>query len=140
MLQAILGAPMGIVRILDLLGDPHEVIRNEAVLLLASLTRSSADIQKIAGFEGAFEHILKILACVSVTTQGTLKTESSERAERASAAGPLSLCALIVRARTSMRCFCREEGWASGGVIVQDCLELLLHLLKKNLGNQLMFR
>ena len=98
MLQAILGAPMGIVRILDLLGDPHEVIRNEAVLLLASLTRSSADLQKIAAFEGAFEHILKILACVSATTQGTLETESPERAGRASLACPMSLCALLVRA------------------------------------------
>ena len=39
-----------------------------------------------------------------------------------------------------MKCCCREEGWASGGVIVQDCLDLLLHLLKKNIGNQLMFR
>ena len=76
MLQAILAAPMGTARILDLLGDPHEVIRNEAVLLLASLTRSSADIQKIAAFEGAFEHILNILACVSVTTHGTGANES----------------------------------------------------------------
>ena len=46
---------------MDLLGDSHEVIRNEAVLLLTSLTRSSADIQKIAAFEGAFEHIVHIL-------------------------------------------------------------------------------
>ena len=98
MLQAILGAPMGIVRILDLLKDPHEVIRNEAVLLLTSLTRSSADIQKIAAFEGAFEHILKILACVSFSTQGTLETESPESAGCASLAGPISVCALVVRA------------------------------------------
>ena len=119
MLQAILAAPMGTARILDLLGDPHEVIRNEAVLLLASLTRSSADIQKIAAFEGAFEHILNILACVSVTTHGTL---------------------VVIRAWKSKNCCCREEDWASGGVIVQDCLDLLLHLLKNNVGNQLMFR
>ena len=92
MLQAILGAPMGIVRILDLLGDPHEVIRNETVLLLASLTRSSADIQKIAAFEGAFEHILKILACVSATAKGTVLTESPKRAGRALVAGPVGLC------------------------------------------------
>ena len=59
--QAILAAPMGIVQLMDLLGDSHEVVRNEAVLLLMSLTKSSPDIQKIAAFEGAFEHILKIL-------------------------------------------------------------------------------
>jgi len=60
-MQAILAAPMGIVQLMDLLGDSHEVIRNEAVLLLTSLTKSSPDIQRIAAFEGAFEHILHIL-------------------------------------------------------------------------------
>lgn len=50
---------------MDLLGDEHEVIRNEALLLLAGLTRSSADIQKIVAFEGAFERILQILECGS---------------------------------------------------------------------------
>ncbi len=59
--QAILAAPMGVVRLMDLLGDAHEVIRNEAILLLAGLTRSSADIQKIVAFEGAFERVLQIL-------------------------------------------------------------------------------
>ena len=61
--QAILAAPMGVVRLMDLLGDAHEVIRNEAVLLLTGLTRASADIQKIAAFEGAFDRILQILGC-----------------------------------------------------------------------------
>lgn len=61
MLQAILAAPMGVVQLMDLLGDSHEVVRNEAVLLLMSLTKSSPDIQKIAAFEGAFERILQIL-------------------------------------------------------------------------------
>ncbi len=27
-----------------------------------------------------------------------------------------------------------------GGIIVQDCLDLLSHLLQNNIGNQLMFR
>lgn len=62
-MQAILAAPMGVVQLMDLLGDSHGVVRNEAVLLLMSLTKSSPDIQKIAAFEGAFEHILKILKC-----------------------------------------------------------------------------
>ena len=61
LLQAILAAPMGVVQLMDLLGDSREVIRNEAVLLLTSLTKASPDIQKIAAFEGAFEHILHIL-------------------------------------------------------------------------------
>lgn len=61
--QAILSAPMGVVRLMDLLGDAREVLRNEALLLLAGLTRSSPDIQKIVAFEGAFERILQILRC-----------------------------------------------------------------------------
>ena len=65
-LQAILAAPQGVVRLMDLLGDPHEVIRNEALLLLTGLTRASADIQKIAAFEGAFDRILHILECASM--------------------------------------------------------------------------
>ena len=64
--QAILAAPQGVVRLMDLLGDPHEVIRNEALLLLTGLTRASADIQKIAAFEGAFDRILHILECASM--------------------------------------------------------------------------
>jgi hypothetical protein len=59
--QAILAAPMGVVRLMDLLGAEHEVLRNEALLLLVGLTRSSADIQKIAAFQGAFERALQIL-------------------------------------------------------------------------------
>ena len=47
---------------------------------------------------------------------------------------------LAGKSMDSVKCWCREEDWASGGVIVQDCLDLLLHLLKKNVGNQLMFR
>ena len=34
----------------------------------------------------------------------------------------------------------REEDWVLGGIIVQDCLDLLSHLLQSNVGNQLMFR
>jgi hypothetical protein len=56
---------MGVVRLMDLLGDAHEVIRNEAVLLLAGLTRASPDIQKLAAFEGAFDRVLQILECAA---------------------------------------------------------------------------
>ena len=34
----------------------------------------------------------------------------------------------------------REEGWAQGGIVVQDCMEFLNNLLLKNAPNQLMFR
>ena len=60
-MQAILAAPMGVVRLMDLIGDGREAIRNEALLLMVGLTRSSPDIQKIAAFEGAFDRLLAII-------------------------------------------------------------------------------
>ena len=59
--QAILAAPMGVVRLMDLVSDAREAIRNEALLLLVGLTRSSPDIQKIAAFEGAFDRLLSTI-------------------------------------------------------------------------------
>ena len=35
---------------------------------------------------------------------------------------------------------CRDEDGLHGGIIVQDCLELVNNLLRGNHGNQLMFR
>ena len=46
---------------MDLLGDSHEVVRNEALLLMVGLTLASAEIKKFAAFEGAFERLLKII-------------------------------------------------------------------------------
>ena len=63
--QAVLAAPMGGARLMDLLGSDHEVLRNEALLLLVGLTRASAEVQKIAAFEGAFERVLSIARCVA---------------------------------------------------------------------------
>ena len=54
---------MGVARLMDLLGSDHEVLRNEALLLLVGLTRASAEVQKIAAFEGAFERVLSIARC-----------------------------------------------------------------------------
>jgi hypothetical protein len=47
-------SPVGIPRLIDLLDDQREIIRNEGLLLLISLTESNADIQKIVAFESAF--------------------------------------------------------------------------------------
>lgn len=60
--DCILTHPMGISRMMDLLLDPREVIRNDALLLLVYLTKSNANIQKIVAFENAFDRILDIIS------------------------------------------------------------------------------
>ncbi|XP_073446843.1 general vesicular transport factor p115 isoform X5 [Dendrobates tinctorius] len=59
--QIILISPMGVSRLMDLLDDSREVIRNDGLLLLQQLTKSNAAIQKIVAFENAFERLLDII-------------------------------------------------------------------------------
>ena len=65
MVQAVLAHPMGVVRLMDMMGE-REVVRNEALLLMIVLTHSNSDIQKIAAFEGAFERLFSIIRSAAV--------------------------------------------------------------------------
>ncbi|XP_071496657.1 general vesicular transport factor p115-like [Diadema antillarum] len=60
--QYVLGSPMGVSKMMDLLSDSREVIRNDGLLLLIQLTKGNANIQKIVAFENAFERLLEIMA------------------------------------------------------------------------------
>lgn len=91
----ILISPMGVSKLMDLLSDSREVIRNDALLLLIQLTKGNSNIQKIVAFENAFDKIFDII---------------------------------------------RDEGCAEGGIVVEDCLILLLNLLKNNASNQQFFK
>jgi hypothetical protein len=51
---------MGVIALMDLLGQPLEVLRNEALLLLVGLCNGCPQIANIAAFEGAFEKLLAI--------------------------------------------------------------------------------
>lgn len=93
--ESILVSPMGVSRLMDLLSESREIIRNEALLLLTHLTKGNANIQKIVSFENGFERLLDIIA---------------------------------------------EEGGSDGGIVVEDCLVLLLSLLKNNTSNQNFFK
>ncbi|KAI7816738.1 p115 like vesicle tethering protein [Gamsiella multidivaricata] len=93
--ECVLTSPMGMSRLMALLDDRREIIRNEGLLLLISLTESNADLQKIVAFENAFERLLAIID---------------------------------------------DEGAISGGIIVQDCLQLVQNLLRYNVSNQNYFR
>ncbi|KOC65899.1 General vesicular transport factor p115 [Habropoda laboriosa] len=95
MQEIILIRPMGVGKLMDLLGDSREVIRNEILLLLIQLTKGNAYIQKIVAFDNVFDRILDVIA---------------------------------------------QEGNAEGGIVVEDCLLLMLNLLRGNISNQNYFK
>lgn len=53
--------PMGMMQLMDMLGDSEEIIRNEVMILLMDVASSNAEIQKIASFNGAFERLFDIM-------------------------------------------------------------------------------
>ncbi|XP_050512744.1 general vesicular transport factor p115 [Diabrotica virgifera virgifera] len=57
----ILVSPMGVSKLMDLLLENREVIRNDALLLLINLTKSNANMQKIVAFENAFDRLFDII-------------------------------------------------------------------------------
>ena len=59
---ALLGAPAGVGRVMDLVADPHDAVRNEALILALSLARASPDVQQVAVLEGGFERLLNLVA------------------------------------------------------------------------------
>lgn len=59
--EIILISPMGVSKLMDLLSDTREVIRNDALLLLIQLTKGNANIQKIVAFENAFDRIFDVI-------------------------------------------------------------------------------
>lgn len=93
--EIVLVSPMAVSKLMDLLIDSREVIRNDALLLLIQLTKGNANIQKIVAFENAFDRLFDVV---------------------------------------------RDEGCSDGGIIVEDCLILMLNLLKNNSSNQQFFK
>lgn len=93
--EIVLVSPMGVSKLMDLLVDSREVIRNDALLLLVELTKGNANIQKIVAFENAFDRLFDVI---------------------------------------------NDEGCSDGGIVVQDCLVLMLNLLTNNSSNQQFFK
>ena len=91
----ILGSHMGVSRLMDILVDPREVLRNDALLLLIQLIKGNANLQKIVAFENAFDKLVDII---------------------------------------------QTEEYSDGGIVVEDCLRLMLNLLRNNPSNQTFFR
>ncbi|XP_044758841.1 general vesicular transport factor p115 [Coccinella septempunctata] len=66
----ILVSPMGVSKLMDLLGESREVIRNDALLLLINLTKNNANIQKIVAFENAFDRLFEVIIEEGLTEGG----------------------------------------------------------------------
>mmetsp|Transcript_40700 Transcript_40700/g.95824 ORF Transcript_40700/g.95824 Transcript_40700/m.95824 type:complete len:1018 (-) Transcript_40700:560-3613(-) len=57
----VLTNPMGAAAATELLGDRREVVRNDALLLLAELSKDSGEISRLIAFQGAFDRLLEII-------------------------------------------------------------------------------
>ena len=95
MQEIVLACPMGVAKLMDILSDSRDFVRNEALLLLIRLTQSNANIQNIVAYERGFDQLFVVI---------------------------------------------RSEGHSDGGIVVDDCLQLMLNLLKRNASNQTVFR
>lgn len=58
---AVLNSPSGVEKVLNLLKDSREIVRNEGLLLCGVLVRGNSDLQKILAFQGAFEQVMQII-------------------------------------------------------------------------------
>jgi len=95
MQELILASQMGVSRLMDVMVDTREVLRNDALLLLIQLTKGNANLQKIVALENCFDKLADVL---------------------------------------------ETEGNSDGGIVVEDCLRLMLNLLRNNASNQTFFR
>lgn len=89
----------GIPKIMDLLQDSREIIRNDAILLLVHLTRSNPNIQKIVTFENAFDKFFEIIANEGYTDGGVVVEDC------------LIVCQYLLKNNTSNQIFFREGNY-----------------------------
>ncbi|KAM4059315.1 general vesicular transport factor [Hirsutella rhossiliensis] len=113
--ECVLNAPLGISRLVAVLGDAREAIRNEALSLLIGLTPTSEELQKLVAFENAFERLFDIVDAEGSLTEGGRTVEDC-----------LILMANLLRRNASNQSLFRES----------DCMNHLANLLKMALETQ----
>ncbi|KAL2214341.1 hypothetical protein CC79DRAFT_140781 [Sarocladium strictum] len=113
--ECIFTAPLGISRLVLILDDPREAVRNEVITLLTYLTPSSVDIQKLVAFENAFEKLFSIIAADGSLAEGGRTVEDC-----------LILLANLLRRNASNQSLFRESG----------CVSKLANLLSSLLQGQ----
>lgn len=57
----ILESPMAFSKLMDLLNDTREIIRNESIVFLKYLVKGNLNIQKIMAFENGFERLFEVI-------------------------------------------------------------------------------
>ncbi|KAJ5725486.1 uncharacterized protein N7483_006843 [Penicillium malachiteum] len=97
--ECIFTAPLGISRLVNVLTDSREPVRNEALVLLIVLTPSSEELQKLVAFENAFEILFSLIESEGYLTHGTEVVEDC-----------LSLLAHLLRYNISNQSYFRETG------------------------------
>ncbi|KAJ5091468.1 hypothetical protein NUU61_006338 [Penicillium alfredii] len=97
--ECIFTAPLGISRLVNVLTDVREPVRNEALVLLIALTPASEELQKLVAFENAFDIAFSLIEAEGSLTHGTEVVEDC-----------LSLMAHLLRFNISNQSFFRETG------------------------------
>lgn len=97
--ECIFTAPLGISRLVAVLDDQREAVRNEAITLLTFLTPTSIEIQKVVAFENAFERLLGVIDADGALSEGGRTVEDC-----------LILLANLLRRNTSNQSLFRESG------------------------------
>ncbi|KAK6954909.1 hypothetical protein Daesc_002538 [Daldinia eschscholtzii] len=93
-------APLGISRLVAVLDDKREAVRNEALTLLTYLTPSSPDIQKLVAFSNVFGRVFAIIAAEGSLSEGDRIVEDC-----------LILLANLLRLNPSNQSLFREEAY-----------------------------
>lgn len=98
--ECVLVAPLGIPRLVAVLDDRREAVRDAAISLLIDLTAESVDIQKLVAFEKGFERIFEIITNEGGLVEGARVVEDC-----------LILLANLLRLNASNQSNVREMGF-----------------------------
>lgn len=111
--ECIFTAPLGVSRLVTVLEDRREPVRNEALMLLVALTPSSTELQKVVAFENAFDHIFNLIKNEGYLTHGSTTVQDC-----------LSLLANLLRLNVSNQSYFREIGCIPRlGVLLADVVK-----------------
>lgn len=59
--SAVMQQPMGLSKLVDIVHDNREVIRNEAILMICELSRANSQIQQLLAYDNIFNDLLNII-------------------------------------------------------------------------------